>query len=293
MSELDRLLKGYAPPPVSAGLAQRVVAEAIKHPQERASVSQLRRRDRRGGWKRPLWIGAASFGLAFTGAVAASVVSGGRIEIPVVQPVVQEVVEAVPVLHEAQARRSPERLAAAAREEAEPPTAAETPQPIAEAPSPGQPGWRKDRVVQKLAVAKQVVEQRRAAGLPTPRADRIEHQAKQIVERRQTAGLPTLSIEEVEAGLALRDMRRMWFLRRAGRFDPAMLTDQQLARIADRLPPQKRERFLAQSPDMQRQLVARTLEQIRARRATRQADAEPQLEPTQPVQPVEPDNSAE
>jgi len=261
MSELDKLLQGYAPPPVSAGLAQRAAAAAISHPQEPGRAVPGRR-DRRGGWKRPMWIGAASFGLAFTSAVAATVVSGGRIEIPVVK----QVVEAIPALNEAKQSNEPPRLA-----EVEKPKRVELPsQPMAEvgttAHQPGQPGYGKQQVIRKLAAAKQVVEQRRAAGLPTPRADRIERRAQAVVERREAAGLPVPSVEEVEAGLALREMRRMWLMRRAGRIDPAMLTDQQLARIASRLAPERRERFQALPPDMQRELVARTIEKIRARR---------------------------
>lgn len=285
MSELDKLLQGYAPPPVPAGLAQQVAAEAVKHAQEPA-IAPARRRDRRGGWKRPLWISATSFGLAFTSAVAATVVSGGRIEIPVVQPVVQEVVEAVPVLHEAQIKRAPEQVA-----EAPPKPVPESGQvPATVAPQPGEPGWRQAQVARTLVAAKSQVEARRAAGLPTPRADRIERQAKAIVERREAAGLPTPSVEEVEAGLALRELRRMWLLRRAGRWDPSMLTEAQLARIANRLPPEKRERFLALPPDTQRQLVAKRIEQMRARRNWQQATAEPQPAQTEPVEPVEPEN---
>ncbi len=288
MSELDKLLQGYAPPPVPARLAQRAAAEAVKHAQE-AAPAPPRRRDRRGGWKRPLWISAASFGLAFTSAVAATVVSGGRIEIPVVQPVVQQVVEAVPVLHDAQAKRAPERIAEAAPQPPPKPAQAAP----GNAPQPGEPGFRKVRVMQKLAEAKGQVEARRAAGLPTPRADRIERQAKAIVEHREAAGLPTPSVEEVEAGLALRELRRMWLLRRAGRIDPLMLTDQQLARIANHLPPEKRERFLALPIDMQRQLVAQRIEQMRTRRAMRQGLAEPQPEQVQSIEPVQPENSAQ
>ncbi len=291
MTELDRLLKGHQVPPVPAGLAQRAVAEAVQYPQEMASApaASSRRRDRRGGWKRPLWISTASFGLAFTSAVAATVVSGGRIEIPVVQ----QVVEAIPILDEATKRSEPKQRAAEAAPVKEPAAIAEAvPEVRTPGPAPGEPGWRKARVMQKMAVAKQHVEDRRAAGLPTPRADRIETQAKQIVERRQAAGLPTPTIEEVEAGLALREMRRMWVLRRAGRFDPSMLTDQQLVRIADRLPPEKRERFMALPPDQQRQLVAHTLERMRARRAMRPDTPEAALDQTAPVEPVEPENAA-
>jgi hypothetical protein len=279
MSELDKLLQGYVPPPVPTGLAQRAAAEAIKHSQD-VKAATWPRRDRRGGWKRPLWIGAAGFGLAFTSAVAATVVSGGRIEIPVVQPVVQEVVEAVPVLYEAQAKRAPERVAEAKAEEPEPRVAG-APQDHAVAVSPGQPGWRKAQVKQKLTIAKQRVEQRRAAGLPTPRADRIERQAKTIVEQRKAAGLPAPSVEQVEAGLALREIRQVRQQRLSQQTDPSAITDAQIARFAGRLSADKRERFEALSPEMQRRLVARTADRIRARRAVRQMVMAPTSEPPQ------------
>lgn len=293
MSELDKLLQGYAPPPVPAGLAQRAAAEAIEQPQEAGRGAEPRRGDRRGGWKRPLWIGATSFGLAFTSAVAATVVSGGRIEIPVVH----QVVEAVPVLKEARQRNEPPKPVAEVV--APKPAAPDAEQPVeakAAMPAPGEPGWRKARVAETLVKAKQHVEARRAAGLPTPRADRIERQAKAIVERREAAGLPTPTVEEVEAGLALREMRRMWLMRRAGRLDPSMLTEQQLMRIANHLPPQKRERFLALSPEMQRQLVVQQIERMRARRAIRQGLQQPApevVEPSDPVEPPEPENVAQ
>ena len=73
---------------------------------------------------------------------------------------------------------------------------------------------------------------------------------------------------------------------------------EQLARSASRLPPEKRERFLALPPEMQRQLVARQIEKIRARRAMRQqqtesvapepASSEPVAPaPTEPIDPAE------
>lgn len=264
MSSLDKLLQTYAPPPAPAGLAERAVAEAVKHGQEPGRAIP-RRRDRRGGWKRPLWIGAASFGLAFTSAVAATVVSGGRIEIPVVE----QVVEAIPVLEEARRKNEPvEQLAEAAAPKPADPAPEQAAEP---APQPGEPGYGKARVMEKLAEAKSQVEARRAAGIPTPRADRIERQAKAIVERRQAAGLPTPTVEEVEAGLALRELRRM---RVARDLRASAITDEQLQNIADRLPPEKRARFLALPPHMQRQLVVRQLEKLRERRL---AGQEPQF----------------
>lgn len=279
MSELDKLLQGYAPPPITAGLAERVAAEAARHAQE-PGIAAPRRHDRRGGWKRPLWIGATGFGLAFTSAVAATVVSGGRIEIPVVQ----QVVEAIPVLEKAKKRYEPAVEVAEAKPVSASPAAEQPP-----ASQPGEPGYRRAQVMRKLEAAKSHVEARRAAGLPTPRADRIEARAKAIVARREAAGLPTPTLEEVEAGLALRELRRMWWQRRAGGWNASMLTDAQLARIAGRLPPERRERFLALSPDTQRQLVGRQLEKLRLRRAMRQAPVDPQSGQAPPAEPAEPE----
>lgn len=271
MSGLDKLLRSHVPPAVPTGLARRAVAEALKHGQAPVSPTPPRR-DRRDGWKRPLWIGAASFGLAFTSAVAATVVSGGRIEIPVVR----QMVASIPVLDQATRKNEPPRqIARAETPKRAPPAIMQTTKP--EGPEPGQPGWRKAQIIEKLASARQRVEQRRAAGLPTPRADRIEAQAQRIVERRQASGMSTPSVEEVETGLALREIRQMRMLR-SGRLNPATLTDRQLARIADRLRPEKRERFLALPPDMQRRLVVRTIERMRARGAVRKQAADPGIE---------------
>src|SRR5262245_47112170 len=93
MTGLDPLLDSYSPPPMPAGLAQRAVATAMKASQERSRAYPWRRGPR-GGWRRGALIGSAALGLAFTSAVAAEVVSGGRIEIPVVH----QVVAAIPVL---------------------------------------------------------------------------------------------------------------------------------------------------------------------------------------------------
>src|SRR6185369_12556978 len=94
MSDLNRLLDSYAPPPLPAGLAARASAAAIAAPQDRRGpFARWSRGARRGGWRRGTLIGGAALGIAFTSAVAAEVASGGRIEIPVVH----QVVAAIPV----------------------------------------------------------------------------------------------------------------------------------------------------------------------------------------------------
>lgn len=266
MSELDKLLGSHVPPPVPAGLAARAAAEAVKHPQApRLAAPHARRRDRRGGWRRPLWIGAAGFGFAFTSAVAATVASGGRIEIPVVK----HVVAAIPILAiEPEPERKTQRLA--------PATPESVPRDAAEAPSASEAGapqdLRRRRVMAKLAEAKRLVDERRAAGLPTPRADRIERQAQRIVERRQAAGLPAPPVEQVEAGLALREMRRM-------QAAAAGLGEQRIRRLIERLPPEKRARFEQLSPEQQQAFIQRWIQRRLARQqAMAGAQPAPQLE---------------
>ncbi len=124
---------------------------------------------------------------------------------------------------------------------------------------------RRDRLIEQFAEANQQVAERRAAGLPTPTADRIERKAKRIVERRAAAGLPVPALDEVELRVALREWRTMRILRQVAR-DPANLTDVQVQRFARILPPQKRAQFLALAPGQQRQLMGRAAERFLVRR---------------------------
>ena len=268
MSDLNRLLDSYAPPAVPAGLAGRAAAAATAEPQEKGGGRlPWRRGGRRGGWKRPLWIGSAAIGLAFTTAVAAEVVSGGAIEIPVAH----QVVAAIPVLNDAaHPKRAPEhRLAVAHIAKPQP-----QPQPVAApvGPSGVETAARpaRERAIQRFQQMKQAVAERRAAGLPTPRADRIERQAKAIVERREAKGLPAPSLDEVELRLTLREARTARILRQIAR-NPDAIGDWQVQRFASVLPPQKRERFMALAPEQQRALIARLVERMAERRAMRQA----------------------
>lgn len=266
MSDLNELLDIYSPPAVPAGLAGRAAAAALAQPQDKGGARlPWRRGDRRGGWKRPLWIGSAAIGLAFTSAVAAEVVSGGAIEIPVAH----QVVAAIPVLNAAAHPAKPveHRLAA---------VHAPKPQPAAAPAGPSgaetsvQPA--RERAIQRFQQMKHAVAERRAAGLPTPRADRIERQAKAIVERREAKGLPAPSLDEVELRLTLREARTARILRQIAR-DPSAIGDWQVRRFASVLPQQKRERFLALPPEQQRALIARLAERTAERRAMRQAQA--------------------
>jgi hypothetical protein len=270
MSDLNRLLDSYAPPAVPESLAARAAAAAIEHPQEKAVAGlPWRRGDRRGGWKRPLWIGSAVIGLAFTSAVAAEVVSGGAIEIPVAH----QVVAAIPVLNAvAHPKKAPvHRLTAAQAPKAQPAQTASV------EPSGAQPpvSPRREQAMQRFQKMQQAVAERRAAGLPTPRADRIERQANAIVQRREAKGLPTPSLDEVELRLAMREARTARILRQIARA-PSAISDGQVQRFASVLPPQKRDRFMALAPEQQRALIARLVERMAERRAMHQGPAAPE-----------------
>ena len=268
MSQLNQLLDGFAPPPVPDGLAARSAQAAAKVPQERRSLMPWRRGGARGGWRRGMLIGGAALGFAFTSAVAAEVVSGGRIQIPVVH----QVVAAIPVLSGTHEPKKPVQLAARSVRPA--------PKPIEVAPAAPAPMTGRERLMQTFTEAKKEVAERRAAGLPTPNADRIERKAKRIVQRREAAGLPTPSLDEVELRLAIREWRTMRMLRQVAR-DPTEITDVQVDRFSRILPPQKREQFLALGPDQQRQLMGRAAQRFLARRMQGQV---PNSEPPQVAQ---------
>ena len=276
MSSLNQLLDAYTPPPAPQGLAQRAVAAAVAQPQAKGGrFAGWRRGERRGGWKRSMLLGSAAVGLAFTSAVAAEVVSGGRIEIPVVH----QVVEAIPILRPA---RHPvvEKKQLAVREAkhvaAPPIAAASQPRAAADQVRPA-----RERLMQRFAAIKQRVDERRAAGLPTPRADRIERQANRIVAQRRARGLPAPPVEQVEARLAMREARTARLLRQIPS-DPAAVSDPQVQQFTRLLPPLKRRRFLALNPAMQRQMMVRFVNRVRARRAQRLDQAAPPAPPPQP-----------
>ena len=90
---LDALLAEYVAPPVPAGLAARVAAAALALPQEprlayARRATAMRRHDRRGKWlRRPLLVGGVAFGLAVSGAVAATL-AGVRIDWPAIEKLV-------------------------------------------------------------------------------------------------------------------------------------------------------------------------------------------------------------
>ena len=268
MSQLNQLLDTFAPPPVPDGLAARAAKAAVRVPQERRPLLTWRRGSGRGGWRRGALIGSAAIGLAFTSAVAAEVASGGRIEIPVVH----QVVAAIPALSASVHERKPVQVA--------PNRVRPAPKPIETAAAAPSPITQRERLMQTFTEAKKQVAERRAAGLPTPTADRIERRAKRIVERREAAGLPTPSLDEVELRVAIREWRTMRMLRQVAR-DPSGISDVQVQRFARILPPQKREQFLALGFDQQRQLMGRAARRLLDRRMQSTGQAQIAQQPSE------------
>lgn len=272
MSGLDQLLDAYAPPPVPEGLARRSAAAAAVLPQEARAVPTWRRMARRTGWRRGTLVGGAALSLALTSAVAAEVVSGGRIELPVAH----QIVEAIPALKE-QASSHVERPRVAVRRPSTRAPDKALPVEAAVTSDSAQPAvaLRREQLMQRFRTMRQRVDEKRAQGLPTPHADRIEARAKRAIKQRQERGFPTPSLEEVEMRMAMREVRVAQMLRRVPA-DPAAISDAQVARFARLLPPRRRAQFLSLSPQMQRQLMVRFAQRQRLRRARQQVLTPPQ-----------------
>lgn len=229
-SALDALLTGYTPPPMPEGLAARVAEAAVALPQEAARTAARPWRDRRGSWlRRPLVIGGAALGLAFSGAVAATYVG---VPLP---PKVQSVLAELPFVRvraEPEAPKAPPRKAAPARAEDVRPAAAEAAQPNPERPL--RAFWRELSPYERrrlynappgrrLTVAKQIVDARRSIGLPTPGAERIER----AVERRRARAIERNPVVKarIENRRAIRRARIRAEIERRGDVTPALPVD--------------------------------------------------------------------
>lgn len=177
---LDALLRDLpAPPPVPAGLAARVLATAAATPQEaRQAHARRNARDRRGKWlRRPLFVGTAALGLVFTSAVAATLAG-----VPIPQKIAAVFFPESKAPEPKQAMAPPRHVPRPAPVAAAPAgTAALTPAQEASFSSPGPNPWR------RLFMAERIITARRAMGLPTPGADRLERQLHRRAERWQTA----------------------------------------------------------------------------------------------------------
>lgn len=173
---LDALLRELPPPPpVPADLAARVCAAAAAVSQEPRPAHARRaaaRRDRRGRWlRRPLLAGTAALGLLVTSAVAATLAG-----VPIPQKIA-----AVFFPEE----KAPEpKQAAAPRRAPRPARPAAAPLQIAEAaPATDAPLWSKrPNFWRRLFMAERIATARRAMGLPTPHADRVERRLRRRAE---------------------------------------------------------------------------------------------------------------
>jgi hypothetical protein len=233
---LDALLSELAPPPVPSGLAGRAVDAALALAQAPALPSGAPhgpRRDRRGAWlRRPLIAGGVALGLAFSGAVAAKL-AGVEVELP---PKVQTVLAEVPFFGQMAKAEAPVPVPAPIRPRSEvrpvEPALAEAAPKFAE-PDP-MLRRRRARAVRRYLFARQMVAERRAAGLPTPRADRIE----QVIERRLIRQ-GVLPVDPVERAVVREQMRQAWrervLARRAGMVAPDRRPP--MAAIAEADPP--------------------------------------------------------
>lgn len=223
-TRLDALLRDLPPPPpVQAGLAARILAAAAATPQEaRQAHARRNARDRRGKWlRRPLFAGTAALGLVFTSAVAATLAG-------------------VPIPQKIAAVFFPATKAPEPREVAPP---RRTPRPAAAAPTPVQTSqaepakessvWSpRPNPLRRLFMAERIIAARRAMGLPTPGADRLERQLRRRAELwqaatpeqraawvqrqqlRQDVRRAMLSTPEGRAELAAQDQRQRWRLLR-------------------------------------------------------------------------------
>lgn len=211
---LDSLLAELTPPPVPAGLAERISAAIQSVPQE-PSAHRARRaagRDRRGRWRRGLVVGAASLGLAVSSAVAASLAG-----VPLPSKV-EAVIAKLPLIgkEKRQATAPPPRARPAERAAV---TVTAPPEVIAKPPAMDPFRMHEIRQLQRLAAARQIVEARRAAGLPTPRADRIERRLERRAETWRQAS-PEQRAQWLERRRQRQETRRAIFEARRAALAP-------------------------------------------------------------------------
>lgn len=238
---LDALLRDLPPPPVPAGLAARVLAAAADTPQEARPLRARRaaRRDRRGRWlRRPLLAGTAALGLLVTSAVAATLAG-----VPIPQKIASVFFpeSKAPAPREAEPPRRAARAASAERAPAETAEAAS----VAE----GREWYRQPGPWRRLMMVQRIVAARRALGLPTPGADRLEQQLRRRAERWRDA-TPEQRAQWLERQRLRREERRALMATPEGRAELAERRARQgwrgplpgAARPGMALPPEERAR---------------------------------------------------
>ena len=278
-TRLDSLLLQVPAPPLPAGLADRIIAAATSLPQE-ARPAQARRaagRDRRGAWlRRPLIGGAIALGLAFSGAVAATLAG-----VPLPSKV-EAVIAQIPFV----GRKAPAPERAPVRHAAPRPAPTPVPaQPPAVETASAEPAPMNLRpaALRRMMLAQRIVARREAMGLPTPpvrQVERMIHRRQMIQrwrratpEQRQQflANHPRAGamIEAREARRGASPEQREAFLETHPRARERMEARQALRDAT----PEQREAWLAAHPRMRAMIEAR-----RARRQARLAD-QPALDP--------------
>lgn len=277
-TRLAALLSEVTAPAMPPGLAARVAAAATLSLQEANAPAARRaaraRRDRRGAWlRRPLIGGAIALGLAFSGAVAATLAG-----VPLPEKVAAVMAQIPFVGHKAAepdhgaVRHSsprpaphPARVESAAAAPAPP-----LPEPAVQPAPPPRPA-----MMRRMMIAERIVERRQAMGLPTPPVEQVQRMIhrRQMIQRwrnatpeqRQAfvAAHPRAAerIADYEARQAQRGGQRAGgFGAPPGPGPGRMAEARQALRDAT---PEQRQAFLATHP--------RIREMIEARRAHRQA----------------------
>lgn len=247
---LDALLRDLPPaPPVPAGLAARVLAAAAATPQEArpAYARRAARRDRRGKWlRRPILAGTAALGLVFTSAVAATLAG-----VPIPQKIVA-------VLFPEAKAPEPKQVAAPRRAARPAPVAATPVRTTEAAPVAEVPVWsQRPNPWRRLFMAERIIAARRAMGLPTPGADRIERQLRRRAERWQAA-TPEQRAAWIQQQQLRQDVRRAMLATPEGRAELAREEQRQRWRTP-------REAGLSPTPE-QRAERQRLVRDWRARR---------------------------
>ena len=180
---LEALLRDLPPPPVPAGLAARVLAAAAAvaagDPRPAARRDAAARRDRRGRWlRRPLLAGTAALGLIVTSAVAATLAG-----VPIPQKIAA-------VFFPEEKAPEPKQVAPP-RRAPRPAGGSTAPLPVqtaAGAPAADLPAWSSGPDPGAgWSMTERMIAARRAMGLPTPGADRLERQLRRRAEMWRAA----------------------------------------------------------------------------------------------------------
>ena len=272
-ARLDSLRLQVPAPPLPAGLADRIVAAATSLPQE-ARPAQARRaagRDRRGAWlRRPLIGGAVALGLAFSGAVAATLAG-----VPLPSKV-EAVIAQIPFV----GRKDPAPERAPVRHAAPRPAPAPAPpQPLAVETASAEPMPMNMRpaAMRRMMLAQRIVARREAMGLPTPPVRQVERMIhrRQMMNRwrnatpeqrqqfRENHPRAAEMIEAQEARVGASPEQRQAFLETHPRARERLEAREALRQMT----PEQREAWLAAHPRMRAMIEAR-----RARRQARMAD---------------------